>query len=223
MQIVQGDGASCFCFVSGKGGRQMVICCFHFRFCQFHLWCQSDCKEHCNHVDQQRGKLVTVSGTDPGETCYHLREWCLALPGSRRSISTDIYYVELTFSWCFCFLGPGQEGATSNSLILACSSTLLTPQMPGKHLVQIIIGLCWWRQIVFQNEQQQMFHCLQRWSRCRKQRKLPNRGLVQGSKFESHHGENNTLSTCNGDFAKGVCLYGKHQCPCAQKGKDACM
>jgi hypothetical protein len=28
--------------------------------------------------------------------------------------------------------------------------------MPGKQLGQIIIGLCWWRQIVFQNEQQQM-------------------------------------------------------------------
>jgi hypothetical protein len=35
---------------------------------------------------------------------------------------------------------------------------------------------------------------------------LPNHGLVQGSKFKSQHRENNTLSTCNGDFAKSVCL-----------------
>ncbi len=169
-------------------------------------------------MDQQRGKLVSLSATDPGETCYHLSDWCLAPPSSRRSISTNIYNVELTFSWSFCFLGPGQEAATSNSLILACSTTLLTPQMPGKHLAQIIKGLCWWRQVVFQNEQQQMFHCLERGSRCRKWRKLPNHGLVQGSKFKSHHGEKkHTVNFAMGVLQRVCVLVRKHQCPCAQK------
>jgi hypothetical protein len=69
-----------------------------------------------------------------------------------------------------------------------------------------------------------MFHCLERGSRCRKQRKLPNHGLVQGSKFKSHHGEKkHTVNFAMGILQRVCVLVPKASVSMCTEGKDACM